>query len=57
MFVNPNGEMMAGIAKLHAEGKLKITVDTVLPLEKAGEAQEMMDAKHTRGKIVLKIQD
>ena len=50
-----NGTQIAEVAKLWAEGKVKINVEEVLPLEKAGEAHEKMETKHVRGKIVLKI--
>ena len=38
VFVQPNAEQLAEIAKLVDSGKLKTTVDTVLPLSEARQA-------------------
>lgn len=55
LFVMPNGKELLQIAKLIEEGKvLPIPVDE-MPLDKAGEAQEINRQGHVRGKIVLKV--
>jgi NADPH2:quinone reductase len=38
-----------------ASGQLKPHVSAVLPLEEIQKAHEMIEARHTRGKIVLEI--
>jgi NADPH:quinone reductase-like Zn-dependent oxidoreductase len=47
------GEMLAGVAKLAAEGKYKVHVDLTYPLEQAAEAQEYNRAGHSEGKDIL----
>jgi NADPH:quinone reductase-like Zn-dependent oxidoreductase len=47
------GEMLAAVAKLAAEGKFKIHVDLTYPLEQAAEAQEYNRAGHSEGKDIL----
>ncbi len=55
VFVRPEGRQLAKLAKLADAGKLKVTLAATLPLEEAAKAHEMIDSRHTRGKIVLKI--
>lgn len=43
-------------ARLIEEGKLKITLSRVLPLTEAAEAHRLIEAGHTSGKIVLRIE-
>ena len=52
-FSNP--AILAEVAGLIDEGKLKPYVSKVLPLCEARKAQEMIGARHTRGKIVLEV--
>jgi NADPH:quinone reductase-like Zn-dependent oxidoreductase len=49
------GERLGSIGKLYDSGQLKMTLQTVLPLEQAGKALELSEAGHTRGKIVLRV--
>jgi NADPH:quinone reductase-like Zn-dependent oxidoreductase len=49
----PNGALLAEIAELVEEGKIKTTVETVLPLSEIKKAHELSESGHTRGKIVL----
>jgi NADPH:quinone reductase-like Zn-dependent oxidoreductase len=55
------GSFMAGmgelleVAKLFGDGKLKTVVDSVYPLDRAGEAQSKMENSRHFGKIVLKV--
>jgi NADPH:quinone reductase-like Zn-dependent oxidoreductase len=55
MMVQPNAAQLAELARLADSGKLKVNVETVLPLQEARRAQEMSQAGHTRGKIVLRV--
>jgi len=48
-----NREMMAGLLRQVAEGKLKPQVDEALPFAKAGEALERMERREVRGKLLL----
>jgi len=45
---------LAEIAKLIDDGKVKIVVETVLPLAEARRAHELSETGHARGKIILK---
>jgi NADPH:quinone reductase-like Zn-dependent oxidoreductase len=49
----PNVEQLTEIARLVDAGKLKTTVEAVLPLEDANRALDLSQAGHVRGKIVL----
>jgi NADPH:quinone reductase-like Zn-dependent oxidoreductase len=55
------GSFMAGMGELlevlrfFEEGRLKTVIDSVFPLEKAGEAQKRMESSRHFGKLVLKI--
>lgn len=55
--VVPNGEQLREIARLIDDGTVKITLDTVYPLEKVADAHRHVEGGHTRGKVVLKIGD
>jgi NADPH:quinone reductase-like Zn-dependent oxidoreductase len=46
---------LSEIAKLVDSGSVKVVVETVLPLSDARRAQELSQAGHVRGKIVLKV--
>ncbi|HEX4039627.1 MAG TPA: NADP-dependent oxidoreductase [Acidobacteriaceae bacterium] len=46
-------EQLVEIAGMVDAGKLKTTVEVVLPLAEARRAQELSESGHTRGKIVL----
>lgn len=48
-------QSLADIAKLIEEGKVKVVISRVYPLEKAAEAHTAIATKHVRGKIVLEI--
>ncbi len=53
----PNGAQLSQIAKLIVSGKLKPTVDRILPLSEARRAHELSEARHARGKIVLRVKE
>lgn len=52
-----NPDHLNKLARLIDEGKFKITIDEIFPLEKAAEAHKKSEEGHTRGKIVLKVTD
>ncbi|GIE89767.1 NADP-dependent oxidoreductase [Actinoplanes regularis] len=49
----PSVERLAGLARLAAEGALRLTVAETFPLAEAGRAQERSATGHTRGKLIL----
>jgi NADPH:quinone reductase-like Zn-dependent oxidoreductase len=53
--VKPDGKALAEVSKLIDEGKLKIEISEVLPLEEAAKAHEELEKLSVRGKIVLKV--
>jgi NADPH:quinone reductase-like Zn-dependent oxidoreductase len=53
--VRPNTTQLTEITALVDSGKLRPVVESVLPLADARLAQEISQAGHTRGKIVLKV--
>lgn len=50
----PVGPTLTEVAGLVASGKIKPVVSTVLPLSETRKAHELIEGKHTRGKIVLR---
>ena len=48
-------QMKAKMAIRTEEGKLRVVVARVLPLEEAAEAWRLSQTGHTRGKIVLSV--
>jgi NADPH:quinone reductase-like Zn-dependent oxidoreductase len=57
IFVQPNAAQLAQIAELIDSGKLKTVVETIFPLAECRRAQELSEAGHVRGKIVLRVVD
>lgn len=56
--VQPNGEQLGQLLALMDAGKVKLIVEKVLPLfGGAGEAMQMVDGGHVRGKLVLVVVD
>ena len=55
VFCKPNAEQLAEINRLIEEGKLKIHIETVLPLAEVKKAHQLSQSGRTRGKIVLQI--
>jgi NADPH:quinone reductase-like Zn-dependent oxidoreductase len=51
----PIGKVLTEVAEMVDSGKIKPHVSTVLPLQEIQKAHEMIEGKHTRGKIVLQI--
>jgi NADPH:quinone reductase-like Zn-dependent oxidoreductase len=55
ILVRPEPEQLAEIAALIDAGKLRPEVGEVLPLADARRAQELSEAGHVRGKLVLEV--
>lgn len=55
VFVSPSAPQLARLAGLIERGRLKVTLAARLPLEQAAQAHEMIETRHTRGKIVLTV--
>ena len=53
----PIGEVLAKVAKLVDSGQIKPVVSTVLPLQEVQMGHQMIDTRHTRGKIVMQVAD
>ncbi|MFD0529221.1 zinc-binding dehydrogenase [Kitasatospora arboriphila] len=53
--VRPDGPALAGLAKLVADGRLVVRVDSVLPLEEVAAAHARLEAGGTRGAVVLTV--
>jgi NADPH:quinone reductase-like Zn-dependent oxidoreductase len=54
-FCQPSAPQLAEINQLIDEGKLKIPIETVLPLTEVKRAHQLSQSGRTRGKIVLQI--
>ncbi len=50
-----SGERLAKVAALAANGKLKAEIQQVFPLERAADAHRLLEQRHGRGKIVLRV--
>jgi NADPH:quinone reductase-like Zn-dependent oxidoreductase len=55
--VSPNPEQLARIAELVAAGKVHVELAEVLPLTEVRRAHELSESGHTRGKIVLTVEE
>jgi len=53
IFVAPNAEQLAGMADMFESGTIKTRVAAVLPMSDAAKAHEMLESRHTAGKVVL----
>jgi NADPH:quinone reductase-like Zn-dependent oxidoreductase len=51
---HPSSSDLAEIGRLIDSGKVKVVIETVLPLAEARRAHELSQSGHARGKIVLK---
>lgn len=54
-FVEPNAPQLELFSRWFDQGRLKVNVSKVFPLEEAAKAHELIEGGHTRGKIVLKV--
>jgi NADPH:quinone reductase-like Zn-dependent oxidoreductase len=55
VFCKPNAPQLAEINQLIEEGKLKVHIETILPLTEVKKAHQLSQSGRTRGKIVLQI--
>lgn len=53
----PSGDLLGRIAGLVDAGKLRPDVGTILPLREARKAHELIQTGHTRGKVVLRVNE
>lgn len=53
--VTPNRDQLSRIGELIDTGRVRAIVETVLPLSQARQAYERASKRHTRGKIVLRV--
>jgi NADPH:quinone reductase-like Zn-dependent oxidoreductase len=53
--VSPSGATLAVLSRLIESGDLRVYLDQVLPLTEVAEAHRLLEAGHTRGKIVLEV--
>jgi len=56
-FVQANSEQLSSISNLIDSGKLKVEIDSVYRLEDIVQAHEQSESGHTRGKIIIQIQE
>ncbi|GAP96892.1 zinc-containing alcohol dehydrogenase, NADPH:quinone reductase [Leptolyngbya sp. NIES-2104] len=56
VYCQPNAQQLAEINCLIDEGKLKIHIETVLPLTEVKKAHQLSQSGRTRGKIVLQVE-
>lgn len=59
VFVDPKRDQLEEIERWMQDGKLKVQIDELLPLEEVAvrHAHNKIETKHTRGKIVFQIRD
>lgn len=53
--VHSDGPQMAELARLMAEGSVRVGIDSVFPLAEAAKAHERAEQGHLQGKIVLQV--
>jgi NADPH:quinone reductase-like Zn-dependent oxidoreductase len=51
----PIAQTLTEVAKMVAAGQIKPVVSTILPIQEIRKAHEMIEAKHTQGKLVLQV--
>ena len=57
VWTQSSSDQLAKIGKLIDSGKLKLTIDRILPLSEARRAHELSESGHVRGKIVLRVKE
>jgi NADPH:quinone reductase-like Zn-dependent oxidoreductase len=55
VFVKPNSEQLAWLGQLTASGDITVSIEKVLPLAEAADAQRLVEGGHVRGKVVVLI--
>ena len=51
-----NSTRLQAVAELVAGGRLRMPIETEFPLERARDAMEHVGARHTQGRVVLRIE-
>ena len=54
---SPSSDLLARIGGLVADGEVRVELAEVLPLSEVQHAHELSESGHTRGKIVLRLED
>ncbi|WP_462380505.1 NADP-dependent oxidoreductase [Pseudomonas sp. Marseille-QA0892] len=57
VWVRPDSEDLAALAKMAGEGRLNVPIARVFPLEETADAFRLSQEGHTRGKIVIRVSD
>ncbi len=57
MLVEPDGAELERLSKLVETGQLKPIVAEIFPLARVGDAQQLSESGHVRGKIVLTVRE
>lgn len=55
LFVRPDGQQLSELTKWAERGQFKTSLAYVFPLEEASKAHEILETRHVRGKIVLRV--
>jgi NADPH:quinone reductase-like Zn-dependent oxidoreductase len=55
VFVRPDAHDLEELARLADDGQLRVPVAKAFPLERTGEAHELVAAGHVRGKVVVTL--
>lgn len=55
VWVRPNAEQLGELARLVADGDLRVEVAETFPLDRAADAYARLEEGHTRGKIVVTV--
>ena len=53
----PDGGRLSALASMFDAGQLRMNLQEVVPLEEAARAHEIVEEGHTRGKVVLSIEE
>ncbi|MGA5817844.1 NADP-dependent oxidoreductase [Kitasatospora sp. NPDC094028] len=57
MLVEPDQQGLREVSRLVGSGRLRVLIDTVLPLERAADAHRLGELGRTTGKVVLSVTD
>lgn len=56
LFMRPDGEGLADLARWIAEGRLRVIVDRVFPFAQTAEAMAYLEAGRAKGKVVVEVE-
>lgn len=57
LFMRPDGDQLAEIARAIDDGDVRVVTDRVLPLDDVRTAFDHLETGHARGKVVLAVTD